>query len=1078
MALQKQNLSIPFAQGLDTKTDPKQVSPGKFLQLQNSIFQKGGLLQKRNGFASVTTLGTTSATALTTYNGNLVATGDALYAYSPDTMSILNKGSIVPINLEVLPVIRTSSAQNTVDVAVTSDGLICSVWEDSDGSKYYQIVDSNNGNTVVARTALPTGSHLPRVFLLGRYFIVTFLITITATPHLRYIAIPISNPSNPGSATDISTQVATNTTAYDGQVINNNLFIAWNASDVGGAVRLTSLSQSLTVATSVANATVDAVAISICGDTSGNSPIVWLSFIDSSANIKTRPYNTSLIAIRAIVAVASSTSAVNLTSTATSNVVTIFYEVSNTYAYNSIRTDFIKSVTVNTAGTVGTPAVVLRGVGLGSKAFWMNSVSYMLVAYAGTYEPTYFLMNSSGAVVAKLAPENGGGYPITNSNILPNFNLNEDSVSIGYLFKAQVTAVNKTQDVASVGGLYGQLGINLSTFTFASTVQALEIGGSLHINGGYLRMYDGVIPVEHNFHLWPEDIGSSTTNSGGGLKAQQYFYQATYEWTDSQGNVHRSAPSIPLDVLITGNGTALTFTSVFSSGATSITVSSASGLHVGQVITDNTTGGNITAGTAITSISGTTVGLSLPTAGNSAVSPGDTLQSVQTWKATIKVPTLRITSKTAANKVRIVLYRWSTDQQNYYQTTSIQSPTINDTTTDSVSIDDTNNDAEIIGNPLIYTTGGVVENLAAPACNAMTLYKSRLLLINAENTNEVWFSKQVIQNTPVEMSDLLTEFIAPTIGAEESTGSLDCLFAMDEKKLLFKSGAIYYGVGNGPDNTGANNDFSEPVFITSTVGCSNQTSLVFMPNGVMFQSNKGIWLLGRDLSTSYIGAPVEDFTTDATVLSAVTVPATNQVRFILDSGITLMYDYYYGQWGSFQGSPAIASTIYQGKHTLLNSLGRILQETDNFYLDNTSPTLMKFQTGWMSLAGLQGFQRAYGFYLLGQFITPHKIMIEVAYNYDPAFQQSVIISPDNFSPNYGNDSLYGSASPFGGLPSLEQWQVFLKIQKCQAFQLTITEIYDPSYDVPNGAGFTLSGINLQVGVKSGVPRLAARYSAG
>lgn len=170
MALQKQSIVIPFAQGIDQKTDPKQVRPGKFLQLKNSVFNKGGLLQKRNGFGNLTDFGSDSVTAINTYNGNLVGTGDALYAFSPDTMSILNKGNIVPIELNVQSLIRTSSAQQTVDAAVTDNGLICTVWEDSDGSKYYQIIDSNSGNTLVSRTNLPSGCHYPRVFVLGRYF--------------------------------------------------------------------------------------------------------------------------------------------------------------------------------------------------------------------------------------------------------------------------------------------------------------------------------------------------------------------------------------------------------------------------------------------------------------------------------------------------------------------------------------------------------------------------------------------------------------------------------------------------------------------------------------------------------------------------------------------------------------------------------------------------------------------------------------------------------------------------------------------------------------------------------------------
>ena len=99
----------------------------------------------------------------------------------------------------------------------------------------------------------------------------------------------------------------------------------------------------------------------------------------------------------------------------------------------------------------------------------------------------------------------------------------------------------------------------------------------------------------------------------------------------------------------------------------------------------------------------------------------------------------------------------------------------------------------------------------------------------------------------------------------------------------------------------------------------------------MFQSDKGIWLLGRDLSTSYIGAPVQSLTLNATVLSALNIPATNQVRFTLDSGITLMYDYYYSQWGTFTGVPGISSTLYQSLHTYINSFGQVFQETPGLY---------------------------------------------------------------------------------------------------------------------------------------------------
>lgn len=70
-----------------------------------------------------------------------------------------------------------------------------------------------------------------------------------------------------------------------------------------------------------------------------------------------------------------------------------------------------------------------------------------------------------------------------------------------------------------------------------------------------------------------------------------------------------------------------TASSVFASGATLLTVSSLTNLVVGQVVTDSTTGANITTGTKISAIYPSTsqILLDTVTAGASAASPGDTL---------------------------------------------------------------------------------------------------------------------------------------------------------------------------------------------------------------------------------------------------------------------------------------------------------------------------------------------------------------------------------------------------------------------------------------------------------------------
>ena len=56
MAVQKTSIPINFAQGLDLKSDPFQVQPGKMLALKNAVFTKAGRLTKRNGYKPLASL--------------------------------------------------------------------------------------------------------------------------------------------------------------------------------------------------------------------------------------------------------------------------------------------------------------------------------------------------------------------------------------------------------------------------------------------------------------------------------------------------------------------------------------------------------------------------------------------------------------------------------------------------------------------------------------------------------------------------------------------------------------------------------------------------------------------------------------------------------------------------------------------------------------------------------------------------------------------------------------------------------------------------------------------------------------
>lgn len=237
-------------------------------------------------------------------------------------------------------------------------------------------------------------------------------------------------------------------------------------------------------------------------------------------------------------------------------------------------------------------------------------------------------------------------------------------------------------------------------------------------------------------------------------------------------------------------------------------------------------------------------------------------------------------------------------------------------------------------------------------------------------------------------------------------------------------------------------------------------------------------MLGRDLSTSYIGSPVDSYTEDRLVTSAICVPGTNQVRFTLDDRSAVMFDYFYSRWSNWSNINALSSVIYTDVHAYLNEYEQVVIETPGRYIDISSPVLLGVTTGWINFAGLQGFERFYECYLLGVFYSPFKLNVSIGYDYNSSPEQNILITPDNYNPNWGGEAVWGGGQPWGGPGNKFSARFFPKRQKCQSFQLTMEEVYDSTQGVMPGAGFTLSGMNLIIGQKRGSRTQSAKRSFG
>lgn len=431
-----------------------------------------------------------------------------------------------------------------------------------------------------------------------------------------------------------------------------------------------------------------------------------------------------------------------------------------------------------------------------------------------------------------------------------------------------------------------------------------------------------------------------------------------------------------------------------------------------------------------------------------------------TQAVTVRVPTLRVTEK---EDVVLELYRTEDAGVTYYKVTDDLNPIISDPTVDYIDILDTVSDADLISNQILYTTGGVLENIAAPAAFQVTAYNGNRLAVVDEASTRVFFSKQLTEGGPVEFTDAIYRDIDP-VG-----GTVNAIASMNEKLLIFTKDACFYVSGDGPTNVGLQDTMNTPEVIALDIGCIDPDSTVLTPGGTVFKSRKGIWRVGPGLGLEYVGARAEEFNSTV-ITSAQIVGELNQLRFTLSRDRALVYNYHLDKWATFENHGARSAIVIGNDYYYLREDGSLYKEDRETFSDAGSTIKMRIETGWMSFADLQGFQRAYHLLLLGSFKSPHKIRVKISYDFIESYVQEVLIDTANFvsAPLYGSDPTYGDSPVYGGYGALEQMRVNLKQQKCQAIKLTIED----AQSTP-GEGLSLSGITIRAGAKDGTNKMAA-----
>src|ERR1700761_1298174 len=397
----KQPLTFNFSGGLELKTDPKQIPAGKFLNLQNSVFDKGGLLQKRNGYLQLTVLPNTDASFLTTFNNNLTAISDQISVYSPANVNWLNKGSIQPVSLDTLPLVRSNTSQTQVDIAVASNGLMCVAYTDQNQTdlteKVYKftIINPDTGQNILAPQIL-TATGAPRVFALEQWFIILY----SNNNNLSFVAVSIGSLVVQPVVTIANPYQPSPGLSFDAVTAFGNLYLAFSSAAGGQNIHLCYINRQLQISSFTTIPGYKATSMGVTADDSN----IWAAFYDSGSSTGyALAINSALQITQAPVQVISTGTVNNITPVVNSGVCTVYYEVSNSYSYDSsVFSNYIESTSLSIASpTPTTPEVVIRSVGLASKAFLVNSTEYFLAAYNSDFQPTYFLINGSESTQSK-----------------------------------------------------------------------------------------------------------------------------------------------------------------------------------------------------------------------------------------------------------------------------------------------------------------------------------------------------------------------------------------------------------------------------------------------------------------------------------------------------------------------------------------------------------------------------------------------------------------------------------------------------------------------------------------------------
>lgn len=463
----------------------------------------------------------------------------------------------------------------------------------------------------------------------------------------------------------------------------------------------------------------------------------------------------------------------------------------------------------------------------------------------------------------------------------------------------------------------------------------------------------------------------------------------------------------------------------------------------------------------------------------SSAVPFQVVNAAGSRKVEITIPTLAHTLKTGArSEVALVVYRTESLGSSYYRCSSAD-PTAtgdngwvsNDTAADEVVFVDNMTDAVLRTREPDYQNSGEFDNVAPDSGTVLAATNSRLFLAGGTiPSNTIYASKVRGLGQPAgEFNGNIT------LRVPEEGGAITAIGEINGALIVFKRDRIYITGGEGPNDLGGGSGFEPARLLASDVGCSKPRTVVLTPMGLMFVSQRGIYLVNTSQGAQYIGAEVEGYNSQNYV-SASAIPDQSIVVFLTDAGATVVYDYLFNQWSTWTNHAGIGAALWDTTYCYLRADGSVARQSLVNWTDGGVPFSLHMRTAPIRPPelGIQEHWRLRRAMVLGDYYSPHELSMGLIYDRDDFASETVRFVPAdvlNLS-TWGEDGrTWGETGYLWGGSGSREYQFELRVarQKCE------TVAFD-FYDIPGatpGAGYELTELALEWAPKSGLTKQPA-----